>query len=74
MNGKNTMIRERDANQRRIYELEMEFKELKLNFASLGKQYQLAESDGDAKERELENIAGKVPSLEAVVDEKEKDL
>lgn len=34
----------------------------------------MAESDRDAKERKLSDIAGKVPSLEVAVEEKEKDL
>lgn len=36
MNAKNVMIQERDANRRHVNELEVELKELKSNFASLG--------------------------------------
>lgn len=69
INSKNTMMLQRDPNQQRVYELEAELKELKLNFASLGERCQLAESARDAKERELADVAGNVPSLEASVDE-----
>lgn len=41
---------------------------------ALGERCQLAKSDRDAKKRELSDIAGKVPSLEVAVREKEKDL
>lgn len=74
MNAKNAMMRERDANHRYVYELETELKELKSNFASLGEQCQLAMSSCDARERELTDTASKVPSLEAAIDEKERDL
>lgn len=74
MRAKNAMIHELDSNQKRVYELEAELNELKLNSASLGERCQLAESDHYVKDRELTDIAGKVPSLEAAFDEKEKDL
>lgn len=61
-------------NQKYVHELEIELKKLESNFASLGQRCQLAESGRDTKERELENIAGKVPYLEAVVNEKDNDL
>lgn len=68
------MILERDGNHQCAYELEVELKELKSNFASLGERCQLVELSRDALEHKLANIAGKVPSLEATLDEKERDL
>lgn len=74
MNAKNMIMRERNANRQRVYELESELKELKSKFASLGKQSQLAETPRDVKKHELATIARKVLSSKAAVDEKERDL
>lgn len=74
MNTKNEMMRDYDAKCRRVYELEAELKELKLNFRALGEWCQVAEPARDAKEQELADLTGKGPSLEAAMKEKEKDL
>ncbi|KAI5664071.1 hypothetical protein M9H77_23394 [Catharanthus roseus] len=74
MNSKNVMMRKCNMNCQRVYELEWELEELKSNFALLGNRCQLAKSFHDAKERELADIASKVPSLEKVEDDKERDL
>ncbi|KAI5671763.1 hypothetical protein M9H77_12127 [Catharanthus roseus] len=70
MNAKSAMMLERDATQKCVYELQVK---LKLDFAILSERCQLTESDRDAKEHELSDITGKVPSLEAAVEGKEKD-
>lgn len=44
MNSKNTMMREYNEKRQHVYKLEVELNELKSHFASLGEQYQLAES------------------------------
>lgn len=63
-----------DAKCQRVYELEVELKELKSNFATLDEQCYVAESARDAKEWELADLASKVPLLETTIDEKDKDL
>lgn len=57
MNIKNAMMQERDASQKHVYELQVELKGLKSDFVAFGDQFQLSESNCDAKECELVDIA-----------------
>lgn len=74
MNIKTAMMWGWDASQKHFYELQAEIKELEFDFEILGERCKLAKSNRYVKEYELADIPGKVPSLDAAVDEKEKDL
>lgn len=74
MSSKNKMMHDRDAKRQCVCELKAEVKKLKAHFAALGERCQVVESACEMKERELANIPGKVPSLEAAGDGKDRDL
>lgn len=74
ISSKNEMMSDHDTSRQHVYELGAKLKKLKANIAALGNWCQVAKSTREAEERELANIAVKMPSLEAATDEKDRDL